>query len=126
MASASASVTVTVGPSSPAPTIVTDGIAPGVNRGTSGFGTRSLVVPRNTYVTVMATTDPNLAGALLEIWVESRTTGWHLLTLRQVAPDGTVHYFTRVNGWTAYWIKFAGDDTHQPGRSHGRIATNPS
>jgi uncharacterized repeat protein (TIGR01451 family) len=125
-ASASASVTVTVGPSVPTPTIITDGIAPGVNRGTSGFGTRSLVVPANTYVTVMATTNPSLAGSLVEIWVESRTTGWHLLTLREVAADGTAHYFTRVNGWTAYWVKFAGDDTHQPGHSHGRIATNPS
>lgn len=124
---ATASVTVTVGT---APGLVavtlTDGIAPGLNTGTTGFGTRSLVVPRGNYVTVLGRTDPNLAGALVEVWVKSKTTDWHRLTLRLVATDGTVHYFTRVNGWTGYWLRFAGDATHAPAKSHGRIATNPT
>jgi hypothetical protein len=108
------------------PVTLTDAIAPGVNRGTSGFSTRSVVVPRNGYITVLAQTSPNLAGSVVQIWVESRTSGWHVLTLRLVAADGTVHYYARVNGWTAYWIKFAGNSTYAPAASHGRVATNPT
>ena len=104
---------------------LTDSIAPGVNRGTSGFGIKSLVVPANSYVTVLVQTSPNLAGSLLQIWVESKTVGWHSLTLRQVASDGTVHYFAKVNGWTGYWVKFVGNSTYAASTSHGRIATNP-
>ena len=107
------------------PVTLTDSIAPGVNRGTSGFGTASLVVPANSYVTVLVQTSPNLAGSLVQIWVESKTVGWHSLTLRRVASDGTVHYFARVNGWTAYWVKFPGNSTYAAAASHGRIATNP-
>jgi hypothetical protein len=108
------------------PVTLSDAIAPGVNRGTSGFGTRSVVVPSNGYITVLARTSPNLAGSVVQIWVESKTSGWHVLTLRAVAADGTVHYFARVNGWTAYWIKFAGNSTYAPAASHGRVATNPA
>jgi hypothetical protein len=107
------------------PVTITDTIAAGVNRGTSGFGIASLVVPANSYVTVLAQTSPNLAGALVQIWVRTKTVGWHSLTLRQVAADGAVHYFARVNGWTAYWVKFAGNSTYAAAASHGRIATNP-
>ena len=125
--SATASATVTVTPA-PAltPVTLTDGIAAGVDRGTSGFGTASLVVLPNHYVTVLGRTSPNLAGSLVEIWVRSKTGDWHRLTSRLVASDGTVHYFARVNGWTAYWLKFAGDSTHAPAASHGRIATSRS
>ncbi len=115
-----------VGGSRLAPVSLTDAIVPGVNRGTSGFGIRSLVVARDSYVTVLVQTDPSLAGSLVQIWVESKTSGWHSLTLRRVAADGTVHYFARVNGWTAYWVKFPGNSTYAAAASHGRIATNPS
>jgi len=108
------------------PVTLTDAIAPGVNRGTSGFGTRSVVVPSSGYITVLARTSPNLAGSVVQIWVESKTSGWHVLTLRLVAADGTVHYYARVNDWTAYWIKFAGNSTYAPAASHGRVATNPA
>jgi hypothetical protein len=125
--SATAATTVTVtAPPALTPVTLTDGIAAGVDRGTSGFGTRSVVVARNGYITLFVQTNPNLAGSLVQIWVESKTSGWHPLTLRMVATDGTVHYFARVNGWTAYWVKFAGDTTHTPAVSHGRIATNPA
>ena len=97
-----------------------------MDRGTSGFGTRSVVVARNGYITLLVQTRPNLAGSLVQIWVESKTSGWHPLTLRMVAADGTVHYFARVNGWTVYWVKFPGDTTHAPAASHGRIATSVS
>ena len=123
-ASAATTVTVTAAPVL-TPVILSDGIAAGVNRGTSGFGARSVVVPPNLYVTVLGRTSPTLAGSLVEIWVQSKTSGWHSLTLRRVAADGTVHYFARVNGWTAYWVKFPGDATHSPAGSHGRVATNP-
>jgi hypothetical protein len=124
--SASAATTVTVTVSALTPVALTDGIAAGVDRGTSGFGTTSLVVLPNHYVTVLGRTSPNLAGSIVEIWVRSKTGDWHRLTSRLVATDGTVHYFARVNGWTAYWLKFAGDSTHAPAASHGRIATSKS
>jgi hypothetical protein len=115
-----------VGGGARTPVSLADAIAPGVNRGTSGFGMRSLAVARDSYVTVLVQTSPNLAGSLVQIWVASKTSGWHDLTLRRVAADGTVHYFARVNGWTAYWVKFPGTSTYAAAASHGRIATNPS
>lgn len=114
-----------VGGGTRTPVSPTDAVASGVNRGTSGFGTRSLAVARDSYVTVLVRTSPNLAGSLVQIWVASKTSGWRQLTLRRVAADGTVHYFARVNGWTAYWVKFTGNATYAPAASHGRIATNP-
>ena len=122
--SASAATTVTVTASALTPVALTDGIAAGVDRGTSGFGITSLVVLPNHYVTVLGRTSPNLAGSVVEIWVRSKAGDWHRLTSRLVAADGTVHYFARVNGWTAYWLKFAGDTTHAPATSHGRITTS--
>jgi hypothetical protein len=108
------------------PVTLTDAIAAGVNRGTSGFGTKTVVVPANKYVTLLVHTSPNLAGSTVQIWTKSKTSGWHVLTLRQVASDGTVHYYAKVNGWTAYWAKFVGNSTDAAAASHGRIATNPS
>jgi uncharacterized repeat protein (TIGR01451 family) len=124
-ATGAATVTITAPPALTSVTL-TDGIAKGVDRGTTGLGTQSLVVPTGSYVTILVRTNPNLAGSLVQIWVESKTTGWHDLTLRLVAADGTVHYFARVSGWTAYWVKFPGDSTHAPAASHGRIATTKS
>ncbi len=122
--SATASTTVTVGSAAgTTPVTLTDGIAAGVNRGTIGFGTRSLVVARNHYVTVLGRTSPSLAGARVEVWARSRTGTWHRLTSRIVAADGTVHYYARVGAWTAFQFRFAGDATHAPASSHGRIAT---
>ncbi len=104
---------------------LTDLIAPGVNHGTTGFGTASLVVPANSYITLLVVTAPNLANASMQIWTRTKTGPWTLVTSRTVASDGTVHYFARVNGWTAYQARFAGDATHSAAGSHGRIATNP-
>jgi hypothetical protein len=56
------------------------------------------------------------------IWVEHTQNAWRLLTLRRVGTDGTVHYYARVYGWTGYWVRFAGDISHAPAASHGRIA----
>jgi hypothetical protein len=121
-ATGAATVTVTA---SPALTRVTmaDGIAQGVNRGTRGFGTKSIVVAPDAYVTVLGRTSPNLAGSIVEIWVRSATGDWHRLTSRRVAADGTVRCFARVNGWTGFWLRFPGDSTHAAADSHGRIAT---
>ncbi len=105
---------------------ITDAIARGVNRGTSGFGTSSVVVAPNAYITILATTSPSLVGASLQIWVKSKTSDWHLVTTRRVASDGTMHYFARVNGWTGYWVKFVGNTTYGAAHSHGRVATNPA
>ena len=112
--------------SSRASVTLTDAIAAGVNKGTSGFGTASVSVPANKYVTVLVRTSPNLSGSTVQVWVKSKTVGWHALTTRLVASDGTVHYYAKVNGWTGYWFKFAGNATYSPATSHGRVATNPS
>ncbi len=108
------------------PVALTDAIAAGVNKGTSGFGTRSVVVPRGAYVTVLGRTSPNLSGSIVEVWTRAKTGAWTRLTSRLVASDGTVHYYARVYGWTGYWLKFSGDATHAPAASHGRVATNPA
>jgi hypothetical protein len=102
---------------------INDWIAPGVNRGTAGFGTASVIVPRNGYATLLGTTSPNLAGSIVQIWTRTKTGAWRVLTSRVVAGDGTIHYFARINSWTAYQFKFAGDATRSPAASHGRIAT---
>jgi uncharacterized repeat protein (TIGR01451 family) len=129
---ANAQTTVTV-PSAPppppatlTPVALTEGIAPGVDRGVAGFSTSSVVVPRDAYVTVLATTRPNLAGDVIQIWTRGKATDWRPATVRRVAADGTVHYYARVSGWTAYRMKFLGDATHAVATSHGRIATNPT
>ena len=105
------------------PVVITDRIAAGVNRATTGFGTSSLVVPRGGWITLLGTTSPNLPGSVVQVWTRTKTGAWHVLTSRLAAVDGTIHYFVRVNGWTAYQFKFAGDSTHSPAASHGRIAT---
>jgi hypothetical protein len=97
--------------------VLTDAIAPGVNRGASGFGTKSVVVRRGGYVTFLIKADPALAGKTMEIWRRQRTGAWVLVTTRLVAADGTVHYYARVSAWTAFWAKLDG------ATSHGRIAT---
>ena len=103
--------------------VITDRIAAGVNRGTTGFTTSILVVPRGSWITVLGTTSPNLSGSVVQIWTRTKTGAWHLLTSRRAARDGTIHYFAHVSRWTAYQLKFVGDSTHSPAVSHGRIAT---
>ena len=105
------------------PEVITDWIAAGVNHGTTGFGTSSLVVPRGGWITLLGTTSPNLAGSVVQVWTRTKTGAWHVLTSRLAAADGTIHYFARINSWTAYQLKFAGDSTHSLAASHGRIAT---
>ncbi|MHB8673238.1 MAG: hypothetical protein ACYDAK_06110 [Candidatus Limnocylindrales bacterium] len=104
--------------------VLTDSIAAGVNRGTMGFGTASVVVSRGGWITLFGTTSPNLAGSLVQVWTRTKSGAWHVLTSRLAAADGTIHYFARVNGWTAYQLKFAGDSSHSAAASHGRIATS--
>ena len=106
------------------PVVITDGIAAGVNRGTRGFGTASVVVTRGSSITVLGRTSPNLAGSVVQIWTRTKTGAWHVLTSRVAATDGTIHYFAHVSGWTAYQLRFAGDSSHSPAASHGRIATS--
>ena len=116
------SATFTVSPNVQ-PVVLTDAIAPGVLRGTTGFRTASVVVPPGGSITVLGTTSPNLAGSVVQMWTRTKTGAWRVLTARVVATDGTIHYFAHVSGWTAYQLRFAGDNTHSPAVSHGRIAT---
>ena len=86
------------------PVVITDRIAAGVNRGTTRFGTSSVVVPRGGWITLLGTTSPNLAGSVVQVWTRTKTGAWHVLTSRLAATDGTIHYFAHVNGWTAYQL----------------------
>jgi hypothetical protein len=105
------------------PEVLTDGIATGVNRGTTGFVSTSVVVPRGGSITLLGRTSPSLVGSVVQIWTRTKTGAWHVLTARVAATDGTIHYYAHVSGWTAYQFRFAGDSTHSPAMSHGRIAT---
>jgi hypothetical protein len=110
--SVTATATVTAGPP-----VLTDSIAPGVNRGTTGFGTSSVILSRPGYVTFLVRLEDHLAGRPVEIWTRSKTGSWVKTTTRLVAADGTVHYYARIFRWTAFQAKLGG------GGSHGRIAT---
>jgi len=79
-----------------------DQIAPGIDRGTSGFGTATAIVPSGYWVTYLVRTDPVHAGKILIIWTRSRYGAWTHLTTRAIAEDGTVHFYARVQQWTAF------------------------
>jgi predicted secreted protein len=101
--------------------VLRDAIAPGVVRGIDGFGTATVLVPANGYVTYLVQADPALAGRRLEIWANNGE-GWRYVTARQVAGDGTVHYFARVSAAIGLWAKLPGDATTPDAVSHGRRA----
>jgi 5'-nucleotidase / UDP-sugar diphosphatase len=100
------------------PPTLTSSIAPGVNRGTTGFGTSSVVLSKPGYVTVLVKTDKALAGQVVTILTKTKTSDWTAVTQRQIAADGTVHYYAKVSGWTGFVVRYAGET------SHGRIATS--
>ncbi len=101
---------------------LTDGIAPGTNKGANGFGTSPVTVPKGTYVTYLVRTDPNLAGKTLQIWTRTGTGAWRPAATRTVASDGTVHYSARVSARTGFLAKWAGDDTYVASAASGRTA----
>ena len=118
-ATATVTGTTTVPPTptpSPTPTL-SDAIAAGVNRGSLGFGTSSVVLDRPGYVTYLVRLERAFAGRHVAIYTRTRTGPWTLTTGRVVAADGTVHYYRRIADWTGFWAKL--DD----GASHGRIGT---
>jgi hypothetical protein len=63
------------------------------------------------------TTHPRFAGRTVEIWKRQKDGTWVVATKRLVAADGSVHYYTRINAWTALLAKLEG------ATSHGRVAT---
>ena len=99
------------------PPVLTDSIGPGVNRGSSGFGTASVVLPTRGYVTYLVRLDSSLVGQAVEIWTRTKSGAWVKTTSRLVAADGTVHYYRKISTWTGFWAKLA------DGASHGRIGT---
>jgi hypothetical protein len=113
----SASMTVTLIVSPPTLPALTDVIAAGLNRGTAGFTTSSVILAKPGYVTFLVRLDKSLAGKIVEIWTRSNTGAWKPTTSRYVAADGTVHYFAKISARTGFVAKYAG------GSSHGRIGT---
>jgi inhibitor of cysteine peptidase len=101
---------------------LTDGIAPGTNKGVTGFGTSPVTIPKGTYVTYLVRTDPNLAGKMLQIWTRTGTGTWKQAATRAVASDGTVHYSARVSARTGFLAKWAGDDAYVASAAAGRTA----
>jgi hypothetical protein len=112
-----ASTSVTLAVTAPTPPVLSDSIAAGVNRGTVGFTTASVILAEPGYVTFLARLDPSYAGRTVQIWLRSKTGTWTLTTSRLVGRDGMVHYFARISTWTGFWAKLDG------GASHGRIGT---
>jgi hypothetical protein len=102
---------------------LTDTIAAGVNRGTTGFATRSLSVAQGADVTYLVRTSRVLAGRSVQLWVRSRNGAWKRMASRVVASDGTAHFYLRIKGWTAIRATFVGDASYLPAVSHARIAT---
>lgn len=99
-----------------------DQIAPGINRGTSGFGTATAIVPAGYRVTYLVRTDPVHAGKTLIIWTRSKGGAWTHLATRAIAEDGTVHFYARVQHWTAFRATYPGGDGIQPLAARGKIA----
>lgn len=102
--------------------VLTDGIAPGVNRGLTGFGVSSVIVPTGTYVTYLVRTDPNLAGRTLQVWVKNGSSAWARVTTRVVAANGSVHYFARIRATTKFRATWAGDEAYAAASAPGRTA----
>lgn len=102
--------------------VLSDSIAPGVDRTAASFGTATVTVPPGTYVTYLVRTDASLAGQAVEIWTTTAAGAWHLTSTRLVGSDGIVRYFARVSAWTGFWAKYAGDAGHSAAVSHGRAA----
>jgi len=98
---------------------MTDGIAPGVVKADDGFGTATVVVPSNGYVTYFVAATPNLAGTPVEVWTNTNGT-WQKATSRSFAADGTLHYFTRITGRIGFQARIPGTPG---GAAHGRSAT---
>jgi hypothetical protein len=99
------------------PPILIDVIARGVNRGTVGFTTTTVVLAKPGYITYLVRLAPSFAGRAVQIWRRSKMGTWTPLTTRLVAADGTVHFFLRIGTWTGLWAKLDG------GATHGRVGT---
>jgi predicted secreted protein len=99
--------------------ILMDGIAPGVMHGSEGFGTSTVLVPKNGYVTFQVRTDSRLRGRSIQIWTDTGK-GWKLTTTRKVDADGAVRYYARVKGRISFWAKYTG--VKPTATSHGRSA----
>jgi predicted secreted protein len=113
------STTVFVGPAA-AVNDMTDGIAPGVVKGNDGFGTTTVIVPANGYVTYFVQGEPSLAGTIVEVWTNTSGT-WQKATTRSFAADATLHYPARVSGRIGFQARIPGTPG---GHAHGRSATN--
>ncbi len=102
---------------------LSDTVAPGVNKGLTGFGTGSLSVPKGAYATYLVMTDPNLAGKSLQIWSKKKGGTWKLTATRTVAGDGSVHFSAKVSVTTTFQARFLGDDTYVASASPGRTVS---
>ena len=110
---------ITASPAAAANATLSDMIAPGVQLGTEGFGTSTVLVPKDSYVTYLVRTDSRLKGKRVQIWLDTGS-GWKLTTTRAIEADGSVHYFARVTGRVGFWAKYPG--VTPIATSHGRSA----
>jgi predicted secreted protein len=100
-------------------TALFDSIAPGVHHSNDGFGSATVLVPANGYVTYLVRTDSRLHGKRIQIWTDTGT-GWKRTSTRTVAADGSIHYFARVTGRIGFWARYGSGASAIA--SHARLA----
>lgn len=87
-------------------------IAAGNNtRAASAFGLNTVITAQGSRVTVRSRGASAPAGTLVQIWVKTRTTAWHLETNRRITSDGYAYYSPRVlnHGYRYYRVAIFGN-----------------
>ena len=113
---------IAAGTAAAADPVLTDSIAPGVIRaGSDGFGSATVLVKENGYVTYLVRTSPTLVGRSLDIHVNLGD-GWKKVTNRVIGADGTARYHARVTARTGFWASLPATSKTPEIASHGRSA----
>lgn len=84
-------------------------ITRGLN-GRSNWTLATVVTTRGSYVTIRGRASGAGPGTLVQIWVKTKTTAWHLETNRRVSPNGFMYYSGKVLnlGYRYYRVVAAG------------------
>lgn len=107
----------------PASVALSDSIGAGIRRGSTGFTAGPITVRAGSWVTYRVVARPRLAGRIVTIWSRPGTGAWRKVATRNVATDGTIHYYAKVRTRTAFRATWAGDETYAPAASHGRTVS---
>jgi hypothetical protein len=95
-------------------------IARGLNA-RSNFTLQTVSTTRGSYITLRGRAAGAPAGALVQIWVKTKTTPWHLETNRRVSANGFMYYSGKVlNLGYRYYRVVAGGATSNTVRAFGK------